>query len=156
MWKAFGKSTAKNAPQAKILFDKVHVLRHLSDALDTVRKQEYARLHGTDRRFIKGQKYTLLSHRENRTLEGRQALKTLLAANKRLNTASLLKESFGQRWDYPREGWARRCFAQWRAALTWQRRKPYEAFAAMIERMGTASRPTAIRRTQCRSDSWKD
>ena len=32
----------------------------------------------------------------------------LLAANKRLNTAYLLKESFGQLWDYEREGWARR------------------------------------------------
>jgi transposase len=134
MWKAFRNSTNKNAPAAKVLFDKFHVLRHLGDALDTVRKQEYARLRGNDRRFIKGQKYTLLSHRENLTLEGRQALKTLLAANKRLNTAYLLKESFGQLWDYRREGWARRFFEQWRAALKWQRLKPYEQFAAMIER----------------------
>jgi transposase len=134
MWKAFRNSTTKNAPQAKILFDKFHVLRHLSDALDTVRKSEYARLRGKDRRFIKGQKYTLLSHRENLTLEGRQALKTLLAANKRLNTAYLLKESFGQLWAYQREGWARRFFEQWRAALKWQRLTPYEEFAALIER----------------------
>lgn len=134
MWKAFRNSTTRNAPAAKILFDKFHVLRHLSDALDKVRKGEYARLHGKDRRFIKGQKYTLLSHRENLTLEGRQALKTLLAANKRLNTAYLLKESFGQLWDYQREGWARRFFEQWRAALKWQRLKPYEDFAALIDR----------------------
>ena len=55
---------------------------------------------GKDRRYIKGQKYTLLSRKENLTLEGRQALKTLLRANKRLNTAYLLKESFGQLWKY--------------------------------------------------------
>ena len=89
---------------------------------------------GRQRRFIKGQKYTLLAHRENLTLDGRQALKTLLAANKRLNTAYLLKESFGQLWDYGREGWARRFFEHWRAALKWQRLEPYEKFAAMIER----------------------
>ena len=134
MWKAFHNSTTKNAPTAKILFDKFHVLRHLSDALDTVRKQEYARLQGKDRRFIKGQKFTLLSHRENLTLEGRQALKLLLAANKRLHTAYLLKESFGQLWSYHREGWARRFFDHWRAALKWQRLKPYQEFAALIER----------------------
>jgi hypothetical protein len=34
-----------------------------------VRKHEYARLKGKDRHFIQGQKYTLLSHRENLTLE---------------------------------------------------------------------------------------
>ena len=71
---------------------------------------------------------------ERRTRSGRRALKTLLAANKRLNTAYLLKESFGQLWDYGREGWARRFFEHWRAALKWQRLEPYEKFAAMIDR----------------------
>ena len=134
MWKAFRNSTERHAPQADVLFDKFHVLRHLGKALDTVRKSEYARLSGKDRRFIKGQKYTLLAHRENLTLEGRKSLKLLLAANKRLNTAYLLKESFGQLWDYRSEAWARRFFDQWRASLKWQRLKPFEQFAGMIER----------------------
>ena len=134
MWKPFRTSTTTRAPQASILFDKFHVLRHLGDALDTVRKSEYARLSGKDRRFIKGQKYTLLAHRENLTLEGKKSLTLLLAANKRLNTAYLLKESFGQLWSYHREGWARRFFENWRASLKWQRLKPFERFAAMLER----------------------
>jgi transposase len=134
MWKAFRNSTECHAPQASILFDKFHVMRHLGEALDTVRKSEYGRLQGKDRQYIKGQKYTLLSHRENLTLDGRRALKKLLAANKRLNTAYLLKESFGQLWDYRSEAWARRFFENWKAALKWQRLKPYEKFARMIER----------------------
>ena len=135
MWKPFRTSTLKadHAPQASILFDKFHVLRHLGDAMDTVRKGEYSRLTGKDRRFIKGQKYTLLSRRENLSRDGRRSLKTLLAANKRLNVAYLLKESFGQLWDYEREGWARRFFENWRASLKWQRLKPYEKFARMID-----------------------
>jgi transposase len=119
---------------AAILYDKFHVMRHLSDALDAVRKSEYARLSGQDRKYIKGQKYTLLSRRENLSTHGRKALKQLLAANKRLNTAYLLKESFGQLWSYRREGWARRFFDNWKASLKWQRLKPYEKFAAMVER----------------------
>jgi len=83
---------------------------------------------------IKGQKYTLLAHRENLTLEGKKSLTLLLAANKRLNTAYLLKETFGQLWSYRREAWARRFFENWRASLKWQRLKPFERFAAMIER----------------------
>jgi transposase len=134
MWKPFRMATAAHAPQAPILFDKFHVMRHLGEALDSVRKREYARLAGRDRRYIKGQKYTLLSRRENLTLDGKKALKTLLAANKRLNTAYLLKESFGQLWDYKREASARRFFENWRSGLKWQRLKPYEKFAAMIER----------------------
>jgi len=136
MWKPFRNSTLKagNAPQASILFDKFHILRHLGDALDKVRKSEYARLTGKDRRFIKGQKYTLLAHPENLSTNGRRTLRTLLAANKRLNTAYLLKESFGQLWSYNREAWARRFFENWRSSLKWQRLKPYEKFAEMIER----------------------
>ena len=134
MWRAFRNSTERHAPQAHVLFDKFHVLRHLGTALDTVRKSEYARLSGKDQRFIKGHKYTLLAHRENLTLEGRKSLKLLLAANKRLNTAYLLKESFGQLWSYQREAWARRFFENWRASLKWQRLKPFEKFAEMIER----------------------
>ena len=133
-WKPFGNSTRKQAPQAAILFDKFPVLRHLGAALDTVRKSEYARLAGHDRRYIKGQKYTLLSNRENRTLDGRQALKNLLSANKRLNTAYLLKESFGQLWSYRSEAWARKFFENWQASLKWQRLKSYKRFAEMIER----------------------
>jgi len=134
MWKPFRNATEACAPQAAILYDKFHVLRHLGEALDRVRKSEYGRLSGKDRRFIKGQKYTLLSHRDNLSLQGRQALKTLLRANKRLNTAYLLKESFAQLWDYEREGWARRFFENWKAALKWQRLRPFEKFAEMIER----------------------
>ena len=134
MWQPFRNVTVARAPQAAILFDKFHIMRHLGKALDEVRKSEYRRLSGHDRSYIKGQKYTLLSHRENLTPAGRQNLKKLLAANKRLNTAYLLKESFGQLWDYQREGWARRFFDNWRASLKWQRLKPYEKFAEMIER----------------------
>ena len=135
MWPAFRASTLKagHAPQAHILYDKFHVLRHLNDALDTVRKSEYARLSGHDRRFIKGQKYSLLSHWENLGLEGKQALTLLFKANRRLNRAYLLKESFDQLWDYWRPGWARRFFDQWKAALRWQRLKPFEKFARMVE-----------------------
>jgi len=134
MWKPFRNVARQKAPQAAILFDKFHVMRHLGEALDKVRKAEYARLAGKDRRFIKGQKYTLLSRRENLSLEGKRSLALLLAANKRLNKAYLLKETFGQLWDYGREAWARKFFDNWRASLRWQRLKPYERFAEMIER----------------------
>jgi transposase len=64
MWKPFRNVTKDKAPQAAILFDKFHIMRHLGEALDKVRKAEYARLSGKDRRFIKGQKYNLLSRHE--------------------------------------------------------------------------------------------
>jgi len=136
LWQPFRNAPRARAPQAASRFDKFPILRHLGDALDKGRKSASARLSGKERRYSKGQKYTLLSRRENLTLEGRPTLKTRLAANKRLNPAYLLKESFGQLWDYEREGWARRFCENWRAALKWQRLEPYEKFAQRIARHG--------------------
>ena len=134
MWRPFRNSAARHVPQAAVLFDKFHVLNHLGEALDKVRKSEYARLTGDKRKFIKGQKYALLAHPQNLTRDGRRGLRTLLAANKRLNTAYLLKESFAQLWTYSRAVWARRFFENWRTALKGQGLGPYEKFAAMIDR----------------------
>ena len=125
MWRPFRNSLERNAPQARIVFDKFHVLRHLSDALDEVRRSEYRRLAGQDRTCIKGQRYTLLSRWEHLSSDGRHSLKKLLVANRRLNTAYVLKEQFGQLWEYQRQGWARAFFERWRDALKWQRLNAY-------------------------------
>jgi len=135
MWEPFVAATVKHAPQAAILYDKFHVVQHLNDALDEVRRSEYARLESDrERRFIKGQRYTLLSRRAHLSYQGRRALKLLLQANKRLQVAYLLKESFDQLWDYRSEGWARAFFWDWQQSLRWQRLAPYEKFAEMVLR----------------------
>lgn len=133
MWKAFRKSTRKNVPHAAILFDKFHILRHLNEALDKIRKQEYKKLDGKDKRFIKGKKYTLLSRRANLNTTGKKALRDLFKVNRRLNKAYILKEQFDQLWTYSREAWARKFFEKWKESLKWQRLKPYESFARLIE-----------------------
>jgi len=134
MWKPFEASTLMHATQAAILYDKFHILRHLGDAMDEVRRSEYRRVSKNERQYIKGQRYTLLSHRENLTLKGKRALRKLLGVNKRLNTAYVLKEMFGQLWDYQSEAWARKFFENWRDSLKGQRLKPYQKFALMVER----------------------
>ena len=134
MWKAFRKSTAKHAPNARIVFDKFHILKQLGEALDEVRRQEYKRVNDKERTYIKGQRYTLLSRKANLDEKGRRSLKLLLKANKRLHKAYLLKESFGQLWDYFYPVSARKFFENWKAQLRWQKLEPYKEFAAMIEK----------------------
>jgi transposase len=136
MWKAFRTSTLKagHAPDARIIYDKFHVLRHLGVAIDTVRKREYGRLTGSGRRFIKGQKYTLLSRWENLSEKGREALQLLFDANQRLYRAYLLKEQFGELWSCPTAAAARQFFDRWKDSLRWQRLGPFESFTTMIEK----------------------
>ena len=134
MWKAFRASLLKkgHAPQATIIYDKFHIVQHLSKAMDQVRRNEYARLTGPKRRYIKGQRYTLLSRWKNLTYDGKKTLKLLFKSNRRLNKAYLLQESFGQLWEYECPRWARRFFFNWRESLRWQRLEPFERFADMV------------------------
>lgn len=133
MWKAFRNSAARHAPQAEILYDKFHLIRHLNDAMDEVRRREVHRLTGSRKKWVKGQRYHLLSGRENLRLDGKRALKELFKRNKRLYKAYLLKESFGQLWDYTYPASARRFFDNWRKSLKYQRLKPYEKYARMVD-----------------------
>ncbi len=134
MWKAFRNSTMSHAPSAQFVFDKFHVLNHLSMAMDEVRRREYKRVSEKERRFIKGQRYTLLSNRDNLDLDGRRSLKLLLKANSRIHKAYLLKESFGQLWSYNNPTWARKFFENWKVQLRWSRLEPFQKFAALVER----------------------
>lgn len=134
MWKPFRKSLGENAEQAAIVFDKFHVLMHLSRAMDDVRREEYKRVDSGERKFIKGQRYTLLANSENLDADGRLSLKLLLSANKRLNTAYLLRESFSQLWTYTYPASARKFFENWRDSLRWQKLAPFEKFAKMVDK----------------------
>jgi len=134
MWKPFRVSTQRHAPKAAILFDRFHVVKHLGDALDVIRRSEYKRVTGEDRGFIKGQRYVLLSRRENLSDDARKNLERLLQANARLNIAYLLREQFEQLWDYADAADARSFFDAWREQLRDRDLEPYEKFAAMIDR----------------------
>lgn len=134
MWKAFETSFLEHCPQGRIAYDHFHISQHLSRAIDSIRRAEYKRLDGEGRKFIKGQRYNLLSNRENLDRKGRLELEALLQANNRLNKAYLLKESFDQLWTYKSAAWARKFFDGWKMSLRWQRLKPLEDFASLVER----------------------
>ena len=74
-----------------------------------------------------------MSHWGNLTADGRAALKLLFKANRRLNKAYLLQESFGQLWDYRSPPlWARR-LPSVPGALRRQRLDAFERFARMVK-----------------------
>ena len=134
MWKAFRRSFEAHCPGVVILYDKFHVIRHLLEALNTVRKQEFKRAGKSLKGLLCGKKFLLLSRLAHVRGKAREALTQLLGANRRLFKAHLLKESFGHLWSYRSKTWARKFFAQWVEQLKWSRLAPYQKFARMVER----------------------
>jgi len=131
--KPLRRSVLKNAPQARIFHDSYHLTQSLSKALDEVRRDEYKQLRGEKGIYTRGPFYALLSLRENLKLDGDKALKKRLTANRRLHTAYVLKETFGQLWNYRNESAALAFFERWKEGLKRQRLHPYQKFAELVE-----------------------
>ena len=76
MWKPFSQGYNQSCPSDTDRLDKFHILNHLANALDQVRRSEllHERVNDKERRFIKGQRYTLLSSKANLNIEGQRAL----------------------------------------------------------------------------------
>jgi transposase len=125
------------APQAEIVFDRFHIERHMTEAVNDVRKQEFFRRGGRYRDVIRGKKYLLLKKRRRLHWRKRPQLDALLALNRRLSRAYVLKEQFEHAWTYRTEGGMWDFLLSWRAMLRWTRLRPLLKFWKMIERHQT-------------------
>jgi len=135
MSRTFEKSfRAHCGKDLKIIYDKFHVVRHLNNALNAVRKAELRRALGSFKKTLSGKKFVLLSRRARVRGKAREALNAILAASPKLYKAHLLKESFVHLWDYRYKGCALKFWEAWKAQLKWSRLKPYRHFIGMIER----------------------
>lgn len=134
MWKPFIRSFKAHCLGIQIIYDKFHVIRHLLEALNEVRKAELRKAAGRFKDLLAGKKFILLSRQAHIRGKARVALNELLTANRRLFKAHLLKESFGHLWSYSSKTWATKFFKGWVEQLKWSRLKPYKRFANMVEK----------------------
>ena len=62
MWGSYKDALTMEMPNVFIVIDKFHVIKHLNEALDTIRKKYTATLTDKERRHIKGNRWLLLSN----------------------------------------------------------------------------------------------
>jgi transposase len=79
MWEPYVQSTRAHLPGAagKIVFDKFHVVKHLHDAVDLVRRGEHRVLRRAGDERLTGSKYLWLRRPETMTEEQRTAFRAL-------------------------------------------------------------------------------
>jgi transposase len=134
MWEPFRLSLREHLPHARLVYDKFHVLRHASEAVDETRRAEFFRQGAEARGLIRGKRWLLLRRWMNLDWEERQTLRELFALNRRLAKAYLLKEQLAQLWTYTYEGAARRFLTNWLLALRWQRLPAFQKLGRMLTR----------------------
>lgn len=134
MWDPYVEVIKAKAPDAILVFDKFHLVRHLQKAVDEVRKEEARELKKKNPELLKGTKYIWLKNPWNLTPKQRQRLGFLEKINLRTNRAYLLKESFREVWTYRTKGWAKRYLAKWFWWATHSRLPPMRDFAWLLRR----------------------
>jgi transposase len=134
MWEPFAQRLRVHLPHARIVYDKFHVLRHVNQALDETRRAEFFRHGGDARAILRGKRWLLLRSWGNLERAERQQLGELLALNRRLAKAYLLKEQLAHLWDYTYEGAAWRFLTTWVRALRWQRLPAFDKIAQLLSR----------------------
>jgi transposase len=134
MWGPFIASTAAHVPggRSKIVFDRFHVMKHMSEAVDAVRKAEHRRLRGEGDETLKGTKYLWLYAKENLPESERGRFAALRALHLKTGRAWAIKESLRALWGYRRRGWALRHWKRWYFWATHSRLAPMVKVARMI------------------------
>ena len=136
MWEPYAQSTRAHLPEAnaKIVFDKFHVVKHLHAAVDQVRRGEHRGLKRTGDDRLTGSKYLWLMRPEAMTAAQRATFRALQQEDLKVGRAWALKERFRTFWEYRYPGAARTFFARWYWRATHSRLKPMAAVAQLIQR----------------------
>ena len=95
---AYQKAVRENLPNADIVFDRFHVMKNYSKAVDSQRRAEFKDAEGVDRELIKGSRFLLLRNPENLSDTQKKKLEQLLQANQNINSLYILKEQLQSLW----------------------------------------------------------
>ena len=135
MWPAFINATLESLPGAeeKIAFDKFHVAKYLSDAVDKVRRQEHKSLMVEGYEDLKGSKYDWLYNPQNMTRKQKQRFKALRDSTLKTARAWAIKELAMSLWHYVSKTWARKGWEQWLSWAVRSRLDPIKEVAKTIK-----------------------
>ena len=136
MWDAFENSIRQHVPDAadKIVYDKFHIVKHLNEGVDKVRRQEHKQLKEEGDERLTGTKYDWLRNRQNFDRADWREFQALKRTNLKTSRAWALKEQALPLWEYESETWARKHFQKWYNWATHSRLKPMIEKAKMLKR----------------------
>jgi transposase len=89
MWKSYMNATNDYLPKADVIHDRFHLVKHLNDAVDKVRRREVK-----SHEELKNTKYILLKNPDNHTEKQRIKFESIADANYEVSRAWRVKENF--------------------------------------------------------------
>jgi len=112
MWAAYANLVRQHARNGQILFDRFHIVKHLNEAVDEVRRAEMQRLTKKEKVIFKRSRWLLLKNPWNLNGDQKERLSTLVRWNTPIVRAYYLKEAFQLFWDYKQPARAKALLAE--------------------------------------------
>jgi transposase len=141
MWKPYEQVLRKYVDDAdrKIVFDRFHIVQHMNNAVDIVRRQENKTLRVDDDDRLVGTKYLWLYGEENLPtdridLQTRMRFAALRSSNLKTARAWALKESLRGLWKHRSRAAGERWWKRWYGWATRSRLTSVKKVAAMVKR----------------------
>lgn len=134
MWEPYVQATQAQVPDAseKIVYDRFHIMKHMTEAVDKVRLGEHRSLLAEGIEWLKGTKHLWLYGHENVPERRRAEFDAVRGRNLRTSRSWAIKETLRRLWDYRSVGWARRFFDQWYGWAIRSRLEPVKKVARML------------------------
>ena len=136
MWAPYIKATHEAVPGAgdKIVFDRFHIMQHVHEGLDQVRRQENKVLRaGGDDTLVRS-KYLWLQSAETLSEEAQRRITPLMDSSLKTARAWAMKESLRQWWTCRSRAQAAQYWKRWYFWATHSRLRPMIEAARLIQR----------------------
>lgn len=134
MWKPYINRVQRYLPQAKIVFDFFHLVQSFGRVIDQIRRREYAKAKGEQRKVLKDSRYLLLKNENNLTNDQRGRLDDLLKVNQTLATVYILKDQLKLLYYYSDRERVRRAMEDWCVMASQVRHPAMTAFIKQLQR----------------------
>ena len=133
MWQPYLRVIAAQAGQALHVLDRFHIIQHLNQAVDQVRRAEYGRLRGHPlAKRLKKMRWQLLKRGSRVRGKARKRLNALLASKLATARAWNLKDCFEYLWHYRSVIWAGAFLDYWCTRAMRSRLEPMQKVARML------------------------
>jgi len=136
MWEPYIQAAQSCVPETadKIVFDRFHATRQVTDAVDKVRRGEHKVLTKRGDQRLKGTKYLWLRNEENVPEWRREEFVAIKNANLKTSRAWAIKEALRDFWSYSYTRCAEKYFNSWYFWATHSRMSPIIAAAKTLKR----------------------
>jgi transposase len=130
----FAAASRVEAPQARITFDKYHIVSHLNKAVDQTRRDEQKELRAEGDELLTGMRWFFLTNPAHLTEPQQKTFDELLTHSLRTGQVWAYKEIFTEFWDQPDRTSAKTFLDRWLHRVKRTKHKYLKKVAEMIQR----------------------